>query len=204
MLTKKTLFASLKDTKRPPNGTKLRWRDKIMKDITVSNIKNWRRETLDKERWLKTINRDVTNSTVHLDTKRIVREHKERAANRRAQELADQTKQNLLTSTTNDATCTKCGRICKNKKGLKIHQHTCANKNITDIQTAAQNIQLSTTSHRIATTRSMKIVELLLKNNDGEYICPNQTYGRVLKPQGATSYVKACAKVWLGKKNVVV
>ena len=43
MLTKKTLFASFKDVKRPPHGVKLRWRDKIMKDINVSNIKNWRR-----------------------------------------------------------------------------------------------------------------------------------------------------------------
>lgn len=84
MLTKKTIFASFKDVKRPPHGIKLRWRDKIMKDITASNIKNWRRETHDKDKWRKAINRDVTYSTVHTDVTRTVREHKERAANRRA------------------------------------------------------------------------------------------------------------------------
>jgi hypothetical protein len=31
MSTKKTLFASFKDVKRPPHGVKLRWRDKIMR-----------------------------------------------------------------------------------------------------------------------------------------------------------------------------
>ncbi|CAF3565234.1 unnamed protein product [Rotaria sp. Silwood1] len=212
MLTKKTLFASFKDTRRPPHGIKLRWKDKIMKDINISNIKNWRRETHDKDKWRKTINRGVTYSIIHTDVTRIVREHKERAANRRArEELLHHIQQNttsdpnLPASTFDDDTCTQCGRICKNRKGLKIHQHTCENKNITDKKIVAQKVQQSTlrTSHRITTSRPMKIIELLSKNNNGEYICPNQTCGRVLKGQGATSHVKACAKLWLKKQNVL-
>ncbi|CAF4270061.1 unnamed protein product, partial [Rotaria magnacalcarata] len=57
-----------------------------MKDITVVNIKNWRRETYDKDTWRKTINRGVAYGIVHTDATRVVREHKERAAERRAQE----------------------------------------------------------------------------------------------------------------------
>ncbi|CAF2091991.1 unnamed protein product [Rotaria magnacalcarata] len=76
MLTKKTLFASFKDVKRPPHGIKLRWKDKVMKDITVVNIKNWRRETYDKDTWRKTINRGVAYGIVHTDATRVVREHK--------------------------------------------------------------------------------------------------------------------------------
>jgi hypothetical protein len=50
----------------------------------------------------------------------------------------------------------------------------------------------------------MKIIELLLKNNKNEYICPNQTCSRPLKAQGATAHVKACAKSWLKTQNVPV
>ena len=139
MLTKKTLFASFKDAKRPPHGIKLRWKDKIMKDITISNIKNWRRESLDKDKWRKTINRDVKYNTIQTHATRIVREYKERAANRRAQELTHQTKQNtiayipnLLAHIIDGVTSTLCGRVWKNKRGLKIHQHGCVSKNITD------------------------------------------------------------------------
>ncbi|CAF4311483.1 unnamed protein product [Rotaria sp. Silwood2] len=210
MLTKKTLFASFKNVKRPPHGIKLRWKDKIMKDITVSNIKNWRRETNDKDTWRKTINRGVTYGIVHTDVTRIVREHKERAVDRRAREELmhhipknTTTDHNLLALTTDDTTCTLCGRICKNKKGLKIHRHTCINKNIIDKKAITQKVQqpISTKSHQATTSQPTKIIELLVKNNNNEYICPNQTCGRVLKAQGATSHVKACAKLWLEKQN---
>jgi hypothetical protein len=86
MLTKKTPFASFKDVKRPPHGVKLRRKDKVMRDINASNIKNWRRETQDRDKWRKTINHGVTYNIVHTDATRIVREYKERAANRRARE----------------------------------------------------------------------------------------------------------------------
>ena len=120
MLTKKTLFVSFKDEKRPPYGVNLRWRDKIMKDINVSNIKNWRRETQDKNKWRKTINHGVTCSIVHTDTTSIVREHKEKAMNPRARETSShQIKQNTtrpisndMAPTNDDAKCTQCGNVC--------------------------------------------------------------------------------------------
>jgi hypothetical protein len=91
-----------------------------MRDINASNIKNWRRETQDRDKWRKTINHGVTYNIVHTDATRIVREYKERAANRRAQEeLSHQIKQNTLydsnplDSTTDDVTCTQCGRSVK-------------------------------------------------------------------------------------------
>jgi hypothetical protein len=185
LLTKKTLFASFKDAKRLPHGIKLRWRDKIAKNFAMLDIKNCRQETQDNNKWRKTINRDVRHTTVYTDLVRIVQEHEERAANRRAEEeISRLVKQNTTTpltnplaSTTDDATCTQCGRICKNKRGLKVHQRTCVNKKVIDKCTAVV----------------AKIIDLLIKN---ECICPNQDCGRLLKPQGATSHVKACAKLF--------
>ena len=212
MLTKKTLFASFKDVKRPPHGVKLRWRDKIMKDINVSNIKNWRRETQDKDKWRKIINYGVTYNIVHTDITRIVREHKEKAIHRRVRETpSHQIKQNTtrpvpnnMAPTNDDAKCTQCGKICKNRKGLKIHQYTCVKKTLIDKKADIQGVQqsASTIHHRITISRPMKIIELLLKNNNNEYICPNQTCNRPLKAQGATAHVKACAKAWLKIQNV--
>jgi hypothetical protein len=39
MLPKKTLFAPFRDDKRPSHGVKLRWRDKMSKDLTMSDVK---------------------------------------------------------------------------------------------------------------------------------------------------------------------
>jgi hypothetical protein len=50
----------------------------------------------------------------------------------------------------------------------------------------------------------MKIIELLLKNNNNEYICPNQSCSRPLKAQGATAHVKGYAKSWLNARNFTV
>ena len=127
MLTKKTLFASFTDVKRLPHGVKLRWRDKIIKDINVSNIINWRRETQDKDKWRKTINHAVTYSIIHTDTTHIVREPREKAMNRRAREIpSHQIKQNTTRPISNDmaptndqANCTQCGKICKEQKRSK-------------------------------------------------------------------------------------
>jgi hypothetical protein len=33
-----------------------------------------------------------------------------------------------------DTTCAHCGRVCKNRHGLNIHQHTCLKKTFTDIR----------------------------------------------------------------------
>lgn len=215
MLTKKTLFATFKNVRRPPHGVKLRWRDKIMRDLNASNITNWRRETQDRDKWRKIINRGVTYNTVHTDITRIVRDHKERAANRRArEEQTKKIKQNtnipiadqVANTKNDDAKCTKCGRVCKNKKGLKIHQYTCIKKNAIykNIDSPKAQASASTTFHRTTTSRPTKVIELLSKTNNNKYLCPNPTCSKLLKAQGATAHVKACAKSWLETKNIVV
>ena len=183
-----------------------------MKDMHVSNIKNWRRETQHKDKWRKTINHGVTYSIAHTDTTRIVREHKEKAMNRRARETpSHQIKQNTtrpisndMAPTNDDAKCTQCGKVCKNRKVLKIHQCTCLKKTLIDKKVDTQGVQksASTIHHRITISRPMKIIELLLKNNNNEYICINQTCSRPLKTQETTGHVKAYAKSWLKRQNV--
>ncbi|CAF2632148.1 unnamed protein product [Rotaria sp. Silwood2] len=108
-----------------------------MKDITVSNIKNWRREIHDKDACRKTINRGVTYGIVHTDFTRIVREHKERAVDHRArEELMHHIPKNTTTDhdrlalTTDDTTCTQCGRICNTIFRLLDNQITNLTVNI--------------------------------------------------------------------------
>ncbi|CAF5212401.1 unnamed protein product [Rotaria magnacalcarata] len=131
MLPKKILFSSFADAKRPPHGVKLRWKDKIAKDLTMCEIKNWRREVQDKEMWRKTINKEVKSTTVRSDAAHVIHEHKERAKKRRTDErLLDYNKKmNTPPSTTTvinvDATCSICGRTFKSKLGTNIHKRVC-------------------------------------------------------------------------------
>ncbi|CAF1113431.1 unnamed protein product [Rotaria magnacalcarata] len=131
MLPKKVLFSSFADAKRPLHGVKLRWKDKIAKDLTMCEIKNWRREVQDKEMWRKTINKEIKSTTVRSDAAHVIHEHKERAKKRRTDErLLDYNKKmNTPPSTTTvinvDATCSICGRTFKSKLGTNIHKRVC-------------------------------------------------------------------------------
>ena len=83
----------------------------------------------------------------------------------------------------------------------------CKKQHVTHIYGAdAKNVQLMTlaTHHSQTTSREVRIIDFLEKNNRNGYMCANQDCGRLLKPQGVTSHVKACAKLWLKKQGVVV
>ena len=205
LLPKKTLFASFKDMKRPPHGIKLRWRDKISKDITTSAIKNWRRETRDKNKWRKSINHDIRCTKVHTDITRIVREHKERAANRRAEQNITKSLANNSVPIIDAATYVQCRRICKNDRGLKIDQRTCGKKVIDTYTAGIENAQQITPIiiHQSQIPRQRKITDLLM-NDKNEYICPNENCGRSLRPQGTTAHVESCAKEWIKEQDIGV
>ena len=152
----------------------------------------------------------MKHTTVQSDVAHIVREHKERAVKRRTEEERPQlSKQNeiIMSATTDDATCTRCGRVCKNRRGLSVHQHSCLNKKDSDTHGGVQKTNqhlIPTARHQLPTTRKVKIIELISKNNKNEYTCPNENCGRLLKPQGVTAHVRACTKLWLEKQDFLV
>ncbi|CAF4436865.1 unnamed protein product [Rotaria sp. Silwood2] len=216
MLPKKVLFSSFDDAKRPPHGVKLRWKDKIAKDLTLCEIKNWRREVQDKEKWRKTINKEVKSTTARSDAAHVIHEHKERAKKRRADErLLDCNKRkNSPSSTTTvinvDTTCSLCGRTFESKRGMNIHKRVCIQKRSTKASADIKNNEMhqqttapTTTKNTTTQNIKIKIINLLIKK-DNKYICPNSIRRKILKAQGATMHVKACAKAWLIEQAVQI
>ena len=60
----------------------------IQNDIEICQIKNWRRDTIDKDHWREIINRNVQIRPVNSRIKDIIYEYKQRAMKRRGDELA--------------------------------------------------------------------------------------------------------------------
>ncbi|CAF1351176.1 unnamed protein product [Rotaria magnacalcarata] len=88
-LVKKIMFSYFPGEKRPTNtGIRKRWENKIMDDIEKFDIKNWRKDTKDKDRWREIINRHVTMNPVPSNIKSIIQEFKDLSKKRRAEELA--------------------------------------------------------------------------------------------------------------------
>lgn len=143
---KKTMFSFFPDSRRPRNGgVRKRWEDKIMDDIGKFHITNWRRDTLNKDRWRELINKDVHTRPIHPNIKAIVHEYKDRTQKRRA---------NMVVTT----------------------------KGAMTIRT------------------SVKITEILAKNQQNKYSCPK--CHRTFKHQGITNHVRSCAKEWCRKNGI--
>ncbi|CAF1675979.1 unnamed protein product [Rotaria magnacalcarata] len=88
-LVKKIMFSYFPGEKRPTNtGIRKRWENTIMDDIEKFDIKNWRKDTKDKDRWREIINRHVTMNPVPSNIKSIIQEFKDLSKKRRAEELA--------------------------------------------------------------------------------------------------------------------
>lgn len=141
-----------------------------------------------------------------------MQEYKEKATKRRVEEgLSQPPKKNCIKATVHlplnavdDATCTRCGRVCKNRRGLNVHQRTCVNKRTTNTHGNATQEVMPAACQQLTISRDVKIIDLLLRNDKGGYICPNKDCGRLLKPQGATAHLKACATSWLEEQGVQV
>lgn len=214
-LPKKALYASFREGKRPPHGVKLRWRDKISTDLSTTNIRNWRREVYERDKWRKTINHDVKQKAVQSNVAHVVRQHKERAEKRREEEKASLTRTTtdasvsppLLTAANNQISCDMCGKLCKGSRGLKIHQHSCRRKvahgRTPDATQRVRKEVMTTKTCQPQRNLHTKITQLL-RRSGREYICPTENCERSLKPQGATAHVKACAKAWLTEQGISV
>ncbi|CAF0784330.1 unnamed protein product [Didymodactylos carnosus] len=87
-LVKKIMFSYFPGDKRPGNGgIRQRWENKIMDDIDKFGIRNWRKDTRDRNIWRVLINRHVQSTPVASNIKSIIQEYKD-SANRRRSELA--------------------------------------------------------------------------------------------------------------------
>ena len=93
-LSKKLMFSYFPNEKRPGNvGVRKRWEVKITNDLEKCNVKNWRRETKDRDLWRETINAKVKPIPANPKIKQIVQDYKKRTEERRSNEKkADQSK----------------------------------------------------------------------------------------------------------------
>lgn len=136
MLPKKLLFSYFPNTRRPQHhGIRKRYEDKIKSDLEQSNITNWRRDTMDRNKWRQIINRPVQVLTTSSSIKQTVHNYRQRALRRRAKETTQSTQPATLAPppTRKSNECPNCNRICKNELGVKIHRRTC-DKTLTTIK----------------------------------------------------------------------
>ena len=126
-VVKKTMFAYFHREKRPTNmGRTKRWEDKVLKDIEELHIRNWRKLTLNRDVWRKTINRNIYVRAIYINIKSIVHEYKLRAAQRRKDEVAVETsriKRKVTEILVKENNCYKCPGCMKNFKSQDITNH---------------------------------------------------------------------------------
>jgi hypothetical protein len=83
-IIKKIMFSYFPNEKRPRNmGIRKIWEDKVQNDIELCQMKNWRRDTLDRDFWREVINRHVIIRPVNTRLKEMIFEYKQDAVKRR-------------------------------------------------------------------------------------------------------------------------
>jgi adenylate cyclase class IV len=135
-LIKKIMFSYFHGEKRPRNiGIRKRWEEKVVHDMEVLGIKNWRRLTLEKDRWREAINRKTQAKPPHHQIKDIAFEYKRRAVERRNEELAvargvehRKVIEVLVKSSNNLYKCPGCGKQFK-PQGITNHVKACSKSN---------------------------------------------------------------------------
>jgi hypothetical protein len=132
-LVKKAMFSYFPNSKRPRNaGIRKRWEDKIKDDVEKWHISNWRRSTLNKDQWRALINKRVHGKPIHCNIKAIIHKYKDRAQQRRAEEIAKtHGKMSIITRVKvveilaknqhNGYTCPKCQKSFK-PQGITNHE----------------------------------------------------------------------------------
>ena len=131
-LTKKMMFSHLPDDKRPSNiGIRKRWEAKIMEDLVKFDIRNWRRETRDRDKWRALINRRVQSHPVQENIKEVIHALKISADKRRTEEAAKargsgprKVTEILVRNTNGSYACPKCQKLFR-PQGITGHVKSC-------------------------------------------------------------------------------
>ena len=131
-LSKKVMFSYFPNEKGPGNvRIRKKWEVKITNDLEKCNVKNWRRETKDRDLWRETINEKVKTTPANPKIKQILQDCKKRTKERRSNEKkADQSKAprkvvEVWVKNSNMYTCPNCKKKFK-PQGITGHVRSCA------------------------------------------------------------------------------
>ncbi len=128
-LIKKIMFSFYGDSKRPRNvGTCKKWEDRIKDDLDNLNIRNWRRATLDRDTWRKTINQYTLAKPPAPDILDIIQQVKQRTVQRRTAALnppPPKVTEFIPRNNNKTYTCPNCKKEFK-PQGITNHVKSCA------------------------------------------------------------------------------
>ena len=132
-MVKKVMFSYFPQSTKPKNmGTRKRWEDKIMEDLEKFNIRNWRRETMDKNKWRETINRFAYSKEPSPNITETVKKYKQKADKRRnigpPPKVTETLTKHGYRNTDGTYTCpnSKCTRRTFKAQGITKHVKACA------------------------------------------------------------------------------
>jgi exonuclease III len=135
-MVKKAMFSYFPQSVKPRNvGNRKRWQDKISEDVEKFNIRNWRRETLDRDKWQDTINKYVHSSIPSSNIPEVVEQYKQKSQQRRAAanappppKVTDVLAKQGLKNLDGTYTCPnpKCPRGVFKPQGITGHVKSCA------------------------------------------------------------------------------
>ena len=128
-LVKKTMFSFYPESKRPlHSGVRKRWQDTITDDLAQVDIKNWRRQTMDRKNWRASINKKTQVQPPAANLAEIVKQFKQRADDRRATAALPpppRVVELLRKNTDRTYTCPRCN-VGFMPQGITKHVKSCA------------------------------------------------------------------------------
>ena len=108
-LPKQLLFCKIDGGKRPAHGVKKRWVDMADSDVKQLGIRrDWYRQSQDRAKWRKIVKDGPMKLNQIAEQKESMRK--------------DMARRRRLLPGVHSRVCNKCGKTCKTKRGLDIHQ----------------------------------------------------------------------------------
>jgi hypothetical protein len=109
-------------------GVRKRWEDKILDDLDQCHIRNWRRETLDRDKWREKINKNAQAKPPTTNITEIIQQFKQRAQDRRTVAKNGPLRkvtEVLVRTANNEYKCPKCKKSYKPQE-ITNHVKYCA------------------------------------------------------------------------------
>ena len=136
LMVRKAMFTHFPQSIKPRNfGRRKQWQDKISEHVEKFNIRNWRCETLNPDKWRDTINKYIHPNIPSSNILTVVQQYKQKSKQRRTTEKASSppkvtyilAKQGLK-NVDGTYTCAnpKCSRRVFKAQGITRHVKSCA------------------------------------------------------------------------------